>query len=681
MTFLRPEYLYGLIAILIPIVIHLFNFRRHRKLYFSDISRLKIISSHTRKKQKIKHLVVLLLRILAVILIVGAFSGPIIKDDNTIQNSESRVVALYIDNSFSMMSEGQNGRLFENARQDALGIIDHSADNTNFIFISNNTEAQNLQLLDKEAAASIIENLEITASTKKLSQIIAIRDRILTQNNIAKSDIYVFSDFQIKTTDIESFPADSTNRYFFVPLTNLSNKNIYIDSISLESSGIMTNEIVSIDIWIKNDSDEDYEKVPLSLLIDNQQKAVSGVDIKSNSTKKITLVFSAPNAGWHEGMVEIEDFPITFDDKLFFAFQVVKNIKVLIIGDGKQNDVLTKFYSSDDIFNVTEMNSKAIDFSQLFDFDLIILNQMDEIPSGTLTEFEKYISNGGNILFIPAPIDYEETISKFLKNIKAGNYIGMDTATTRVTKLKLTSPLFSNSVVNVPRNAELPTVKMHYTYMFPANSGVETLASLLSGDDFLSKKNIGSGQLFLLSVGLDKSYGNFTSQLIFSPIMHGIASKRKVNRIPYIILGKQNNYILSMGNMAQSESPLTLVSNENQTTIIPQQQYSNGELIIDLTNIDLKSDYYRIKNSDSVVGAIATNYNRDESDMNYYNSDQLRNICNDSNIWNFNIIDAANPNYKEVINALQKESDFWKLFIILALLMILFEILVLRFWK
>ncbi len=84
---------------------------------------------------------------------------------------------------------------------------------------------------------------------------------------------------------------------------------------------------------------------------------------------------------------------------------------------------------------------------------------------------------------------------------------------------------------------------------------------------------------------------------------------------------------------------------------------------------------------DSIVAMYAFNYNRDESEMNYFNIDQLNDLCRKSGLKYFSVLDNSNPKYTEVINALQKESDFWKLFIIFALFVILMEILILRFWK
>ncbi len=654
-------------------------------MYFSDISKLKNITITTRKQQKLKHIVVLILRMLAILFIVLALAGPELKNDAK-QSSDSGTITFFVDNSYSMMAEGSAGRLFENARQEALQIIEQSADNSNFIILSNNNDGNLLRLLGKEAATSELEKLEISSETKKLSDVIVMRNRILLNNNITDCETYLFSDFQVNSSDILSFPADSTNNYFFIPIQQLQNKNIYIDSCYIVSSELMTGSNVELKVWINNDSDTDYEKVPLKLSINDQQKAVAGIDIVAGSTKQVTLNFKPTESGWNTGAIEIEDFPITFDDKMHFAFNVVPHIKILIIEENRlpkngNKDYLRKFYSSDKIFNVSTMNYRAIEFGQLSNYDLIIINELPDFSSGSIIQFKQYISNGGNLLFIPPSSEYSDEISIFLSGMNAGNLVGIDTLSTRITRLKLSNRLFSESIIKVPQNAELPTISRHYSYKFPTNSGVETLVSLLSGDDFLSKKEIGSGQLYILSVGLGNQYGDFTSQLLFSPIMHGIASKRGSEQNLYYILGEDDNIKISISNLELSETPFSLISNQSNQPVIPMQQIQNEELNLFLDNIKLQKGYYKLMLLDSVISLLAFNYNRDESEMEFYDIQQLDELCNKSKLKNASVLNVIDPNYKEVINALQKESDFWKLFIIFALSVILLEILVLRYWK
>ena len=95
MTYQNPHLLYALFAIAIPIIIHLFNFRKHKTIYFSSIRFLKEIKEENKKKSKLKNILILLSRILAIAFLVLAFSKPYIPIKNQ-QKTEN--IFIYIDN-------------------------------------------------------------------------------------------------------------------------------------------------------------------------------------------------------------------------------------------------------------------------------------------------------------------------------------------------------------------------------------------------------------------------------------------------------------------------------------------------------------------------------------------------------------------------------------------------------
>ena len=78
MQFVNPLFLIGLVAIAVPILVHLFNFRRYKKVYFSNVDLLQQLQSETKKQSQLRQLLVLLARILAIVFLVLAFAQPIL---------------------------------------------------------------------------------------------------------------------------------------------------------------------------------------------------------------------------------------------------------------------------------------------------------------------------------------------------------------------------------------------------------------------------------------------------------------------------------------------------------------------------------------------------------------------------------------------------------------------------
>src|ERR1041384_4906996 len=103
MTFLYPSFLWALAALSIPVIIHLFNFRRTTRVLFSNTRFLKLVKEVTTAKRRLKHYLILACRLLFLLFLVLTFAQPIIPAIEQIGNGRS--LTLYIDNSQSMSAQ------------------------------------------------------------------------------------------------------------------------------------------------------------------------------------------------------------------------------------------------------------------------------------------------------------------------------------------------------------------------------------------------------------------------------------------------------------------------------------------------------------------------------------------------------------------------------------------------
>src|SRR6185369_14626860 len=104
MMFVYPAFLWALFATAIPIIIHLFNFRRYKKVYFTNVRFLKELKHESESKSKLKQILILIARILAITALVFAFSQPFLPSKVSKNRGGVKSVSVYIDNSFSMES-------------------------------------------------------------------------------------------------------------------------------------------------------------------------------------------------------------------------------------------------------------------------------------------------------------------------------------------------------------------------------------------------------------------------------------------------------------------------------------------------------------------------------------------------------------------------------------------------
>ncbi|HEY9115748.1 MAG TPA: BatA domain-containing protein [Bacteroidales bacterium] len=681
MSFNHPEFLFALFALLIPIIIHLFNFRRYKKVMFSNIEFLKNIKSETKKQNELKHLLVLLFRMLAILFLVLVFAGPELNtDEKNDENSDSKIKVIYIDNSFSMSAQNDNARLLDLAVENVRNLVENSASDTRFVLMTNAANSGK-RVLTKETMLTEIEELKLSPDSRKLSDLLRIEQKNSRDNMLANREIFLFSDFQKSTLDFAQVKFDTTAFYLLLPSVQSKRRNILIDSCFISSPVLIPGKRVDLFISLKNGSESDYEKIPIKLTIDGKQKGVAVIDLKAGQNELVPITFVAGEKGWHEGVISIEDSPVMFDNQLYFTYYVKEKIRIIELNNGQAATDLRKFYESDSVFSFSEMNYRQIDLSQMQDADLVILNGVPVFSNGLLKQLADYTSNGGNLFFFPDGNIASTGNNDFLSGFQAGEFIASNNNKVKVSRINQQDELFKDAIEKIPENADLPVVNQHFQLKYPVNSGITPLVVLLNGDDFLVKKKAGNGQLYILTVPFGREFSNFSSHPLFIPVMYGATFSNKSAATLFYTIGKDNNLNTNISSANSIETPFSIKKINSDYTFIPEQQFISGKLHVAFYDNIAEDGIYSLSLSDSIYALYGFNYNRQESEMDFYSEEEIELEMVSLGMENFKIIDSNSSAEIVMTDLLGKESNLWKLFIILALLMLLAETLTLRYWK
>ena len=266
MRFQNPHFLYFLFAILIPIIIHLFNLRKHKIVYFSNVSFLNKVNSNKRKKNKIKQLIILFSRILIITSVVLAFSKPYLPIS---ENFESSEVIIYIDNSFSMNNISQQGRLLNVAKENGIKIIDNYK-NKKFRIITNDFSSSENFIKNYQESRDYILNIS-NSQKNRTSEDILKKIKNISPNS---HTLFIISDFQKISYNLSDLlNTDSLSRRILIPIKKLTNNNIKIDSCYIKTP--ITNNVNSNSVFAKitNLSSKAQEDVLIKLEINKEHKA------------------------------------------------------------------------------------------------------------------------------------------------------------------------------------------------------------------------------------------------------------------------------------------------------------------------------------------------------------------------------------------------------------------------
>jgi len=682
MNFLYPTFLIALLAIAIPIIIHLFNFRRYKTVLFSDIQFLKNIKKETKKKLQLKHLLILIARILAVASLVFAFAQPYIPVANNVQSASQEIVAVYLDNSFSMDAIGVDGNLFEVAKNKIPKITEAFRPETKYFFLSNDFSQKYQQFVNKDQLADFLNDLNTGPVVRNLSEVISRQNDFVKSLVNEESSItsIIISDFQKSSSNFEDIVTSNNVSTMLLPLASQKANNIFIDSCWFENPGRKYNQAENLFVRIVNNSGEGYINNPIKLFINDSLKAISGFDIEPNSSQTITLSYTNTQKGIISGRIEINDYPITYDNIFYFSYEVAEQLRILSISNKAINKFVDALFSNDEMFEVTNNSSDKINFSLLPLNNLVIISGIAELSSGLIQEIENYISNGGSVLFFPAKEGDINTYNTFLSKLETNLIIGIDTSKTKINKVNYNHSVYANAFRKIKDNIELPTVYRHYVFEHRTNSGDEEILTTINNHSFLHKAKYSKGSIYVVAVPLDDVSSDFSKHPIFLPAVYNMAFNSRADDKLYCTIGK-DRYI----NKSIVDNNLSLIFHVVNTTgefdYIPDKQTTRNEIRLFVDDAIDKAGNYFIKANERNIAGVSYNYNRKESNLDYYTNNEIENLILKNDLLKFEIIAGGDDSFSTSLKEMKQGKQLWKLFILFVLLFIIIEVAIIKLMK
>jgi len=673
MNFLYPGFLFALISVAIPVIIHLFNFRKFKKVYFSNVQLLKEVEQQNSSKEKLKNLLILISRILAIIFLVLAFAQPYIPAHNQKKTSLKNIVSIYIDNSYSMEAVNKDGSLLDEAKRRAKELIKGFGINDRFQLLTNDFEGKHQRLLNEEAFLKALDDVKISAANRNLQQILNRQSNVLTGGENKYS--FLISDFQKNISPTKKLETKADIQYSFLKLNANTLPNVAVDSVWTLSPNHQPGANERLVIQLKNYSEEEAKNIPLKLSINNQQKGLGAVTIPAGKTIKDTLDFSGLNAGWQKGVVSIKDFPVTFDDTLSFSFKVDQSFPVLSINGSTAGNYIKALFAADSYYKLAENAESNINYSNFASYGLIVLNGLKNPSTGLAQQLRTYLNAGGTVVLFPDLDSDIQTYNSFLSGLSLPVIQGLNTTPGKVDQIDLQNPIFKTVFEEIPKNLDLPTVSRYYSFIEKNTSNKEDIMLLPGRKPFFSKYIVGNGQVYLSASGLNGSDGNLSRHPVFVPLIYRLALSGG-NELPlYYNIGNDNTLASKKISLGKNQS---LKIADEHFEAIPEIRQADGKTLIYIADQIKNAGFYNLKLADSLLAVYSFNNGRTESDMHYLSKTELEQLAGKSNL---KIFDTDKDAVKLIAGDNKIGQTLWKLCLILSLIFIAAEILLIRFFN
>ena len=642
MHFKQPEILYFLLLLIVPILVHLFQLRRFKKEYFTNVRFLKALSIQTRKSSKIKKWLLLACRLLVLIFIILAFAQPFFESKDS--KNASNELYIILDNSFSMQAKGKKGELLKRAVQE---LLEETPEKMNFSLLTN---SENYWNTDIKSIRSALQNLKYSATPFQVDPVMA---KLKAHKSAFKKEIIVITDAvgldykQLRNSDATDSPI------FIIPKAEQKN-NVAIDSVFIHKT---LENFYEISVQLSGYGD-DFNPIPISLYNANKLIAKTTVTL---DTKKKSINFTIPKQAFH-GYVSIVDNGLPYDNSLYFSISKIKKINIISIGELGKSNFLSRIYTSDE-FNFSNYTLSALDYSKLEKQDVVVLNELDEIPQALSTTLKSFVEKGGNLIVIPSAISSIKNLNSFVSNFGKLTIKSLENREKLITKINFNHPIFNSVFENKVTNFQYPKTK---------NSFVLSSASpaALSYEDqsvFLTSiaNSVAAVAVFAAPINIENS--NFQQSPLIVPTFYKMAMNNQNNGVNALIIGDNKPHLTEAS--LNKEAILTVKGLAEQ--FIPIQQIFNTKVKMTFNDYPEQAGNFSIYNKKEWIENISFNYNRTESDLASANENRLSDYKTAESIKSF----------FDTLQTDRTDNQIWKWFVIFALLFLIIEMAIIRFVK
>lgn len=678
MQFGFPLVLWGLLALAIPILIHLLHFRRYKRLLFPHTAFLAKVQEQKRNRNRLRDLLILFCRLALMGLMVLAFAEPFIPgEDATYSKAEGKYVSIYIDNGFPMEAEGPQGQLLDQAMRMAADLTETLAPNDHVQILSNDFSPDAFRWVNPAEARKLIAAIRPSPKRRNLHQIIVQQQDMLNQAGGGRA--FLLSDFRKGMSSTGTFEPDTLNRYHLIPLKANSQSNLYADSAWFESPESTPGSEAKLHVRVRNSGQETVQDIPVDFQLNGKAVAPASVTVPGGGSAEAVFHFRLPGPGWHTAEIYLDDETLRFDDVFYLSFPVRDQIRVLEVYESGVNSCFKRLFGQDSMFAFTQAPVQRFDQGQLTGTDLVILHGVKNPESGFSAALQKFVEEGGTVAVIP-PDEWNADAYKHLEQGGLPSPAGIDTARRLLQSVTPDHPFFQDVFDRYDPRMDLPWFKQSYILRpSPGHSYIKYF-SFADGHTALGAWFHGQGKWVLMASSLNENHTNFSRHALFVPTFLKIAFQSVRNGKLYYWLGAVD--FMNSPNTGNIQDPVFRMEHQDGgTSLMPSRRLMGGKWQLILDESIEKPGFYDLILQDEIKSVAALNYNREDSDLRSADPEELVKTLKNAGLVHSST--AKESSSAALIRTLKSDTgtSLWRYFVMAALFFFLVEILLIRLWK
>lgn len=662
MAFLYPSFLWALLALSIPVIIHLFNFRKTRRVFFSNNRFLRHVKEVTTAKRRLKHYLILASRLLFLLFLVLTFAQPVIPARDQLDAGQN--IMIYLDNSQSMSAQMPDKTpALDAALNFSRGIVEMFPPDTRYRILTNDFAPFSNTFKTKTEALDILAQVRTSPVSRSMEE---IKNR-LEQYEGRAQEIFWISDFQKSTTGAIPTEWDSTSRWHLVPVTFATAPNVFVDSAYLQNPFAAGGEKNVLTVIVRNDGKESVDQLNLKLSINDIQTGTAMVDIPAGGQAETSFDLTSGLMGFNRGVLSFNDFPVSFDNEFYLAMNFTAKIAVIEIKPVAGTTPVEQVFGNRQVFNFRSYSVENFNYSLLDQADLVVVNGIDRTDAALNLSLRNYISKGGTLLLIPGTKPDVQSMQQIAANpmIAVAN---ANPAPQELDRPDYNNPFFEHVFEERVSSIAMPSA----TQVLRWGQDRSAILRFKNDEPFLSRID----QLYLMASPLDAAFTGFHNHALFVPVMYRIAGSSRKNDARLYYTLKENFISFKIDSLLQEETLRLKGARE----IVPAQRSVNEQVFLEIPKFSMTAGFYQVLAGADSVGLIAFNIDKAESLLDQFTGSEIKSQM--GNAENITIFEATSEEaFSNEIKERYLGKPLWKYALMISLFFLLVEVLLIRFLK
>ena len=530
LSFLVPAFLAGFAAIAIPIWVHLRNRAKTETIDFPSLMFLERVPYRSVQRQQLRHRLLFAARCAALLLLALAFARPFLGgvDIAGAVSRGDREIVILLDRSWSMGYEDRWERALEAAAAEAGSMV--AGDRASLVLFDDTAEVAVESTADRAALMGAVQTAELGVSTTRIVAGLRAASRLLTASSLPSREVVLISDFQRigwgEDDDVD-LPEGTVIRP--VNLSDVPARNIGVASVGLQrqrSTADASNDTVVVTARLTRQGGETVRELTAELRVDGIVQQSLTVDLPANGAATVTFDPLTGGARAVRGTVSVEHDDLPGDDEFHFVSSPTQALSVLLVQNATASESDSLYVEralrvgSRPPFRLERASLPDLLSADLDQRDLVILNDVGAIGTGTAAALHDYVSAGGGVLvglaelssaapsgWVPFGAGGEADRSRDLGATLA--YVDSD------------HPVFE--VFRSADSADLAAARFYRYRLLDPVPDTGVLARYDDGSPALVEVGVGEGRVLVWTSSLDTFWTDLPLQPVFLPLLHETA--------------------------------------------------------------------------------------------------------------------------------------------------------------